>query len=78
MGEAEKVAIVIEECGGLDCLEALQSHDNEKVYEKALSLIENYFSEGTEEMPIPETDADGQIQFGNNISTNMPNGRFTF
>ncbi|KAJ8917162.1 hypothetical protein NQ315_012654 [Exocentrus adspersus] len=76
MGEVEKVAILIEECGGLDCIEALQSHDNEKVYEKALSIIENYFSDGvSDEMPIPST-ADGQIQFS--TPTQVPNGGFSF
>nr|CAH7758109.1 unnamed protein product [Callosobruchus chinensis] len=77
MGEVEKVAILIEECGGLDGIEALQSHDNEKIYEKALSIIENYFSEGVvdENVPAPQT-ADGQLQFAS--PTEVPNGGFSF
>ncbi|QQP40715.1 Importin subunit alpha [Caligus rogercresseyi] len=45
IGEVEKVGEVIEECGGLDKIEALQSHANDKIYDKALKIIQNYFSE---------------------------------
>merc|ERR1712066_1003152 len=39
----DKVAMMVEECGGLDRVEALQSHENEAIYQKALSIIETFF-----------------------------------
>lgn len=44
MGELEKVSLHVEECGGLDRVEALQSHDNVEIYHKSLAILEQYFS----------------------------------
>lgn len=45
MGEVERIAIMIEEVGGLDKLENLQHHDVEQVYQKATAMIDTFFSE---------------------------------
>ncbi|XP_078050431.1 karyopherin subunit alpha [Augochlora pura] len=65
MGEVERVAIMIEEIGGLDKLEALQTHDTEQVYQKATAMIDNFFSEeGAEDKSSMEpTSDDGKLVF---------------
>ncbi|CAL7951945.1 unnamed protein product [Xylocopa violacea] len=64
MKEVERVAIMIEEVGGLDKLEALQHHDAEQVYQKAIAMIDSFFSEAdAEESTITPTATDGQLEF---------------
>nr|CAD7442156.1 unnamed protein product [Timema bartmani] len=77
MNEVERVAIMIEECGGLDKLEALQNHENEVIYQKALNIIDNFFSESEPLDPnTAPSEVNGQLDFSSTNS--VPDGGFSF
>ncbi|CAO3673331.1 unnamed protein product [Umbelopsis vinacea] len=72
-------AIMVEECGGLDIIQNLQTHDNEEIFKKAFQLIDRYFSEEEEEDAdmVPEMDANtGSFAFQQDV--NLPSGGFQF
>jgi HEAT repeat protein len=73
---SNRIADFFEECGGMEKIENLQSHENEKVYEKSLALIEAYFNEEEEE---EETAAGNAFSFGAALPITAGNeGGFSF
>ena len=59
---AERISLLIEECGGLDKIEELQRHENEHIYETAFNIVDKFFEnmDDGEDYMEPETTEDGQ------------------
>lgn len=75
--EAEMISALIEECGGLTKVEALQSHDNEDIYKLAYEIIDQFFSSDIDEdgSLVPEAIPGGTFGFN---STNVSAEEFQF
>ncbi|KAI8390364.1 armadillo-type protein [Blakeslea trispora] len=85
VGENEKMntmdglnpyGLLIEECGGVEFIHALQHHENNEIYKKAYQLIDKFFSEsedGLDAEMMP--DAQGQFTFQ---PDEAPEGGFQF
>ncbi|XP_071578654.1 importin subunit alpha [Temnothorax nylanderi] len=79
IGQVERVAIMIEEAGGLDKIEALQHHQNEQVYQKSMAILDTYFSQKDEEEVSTSKvneNAEEQIEF--NMTEDSPINKFNF
>nr|BAJ34004.1 unnamed protein product [Eutrema halophilum] len=76
-GEDNLYASMIDEAEGLEKIENLQSHDNDDIYQKAVKILETFWTEddeeevGNDENHAPQSG----FQFG---STNVPPGQFNF
>ena len=75
-GEDNLYAQMIDEAEGLEKIENLQSHDNNDIYDKAVKILETFWTEDNEEEGNDENHApQSGFQFG---STNVPPGQFNF
>lgn len=73
-----KYAVIVEECGGLDKIEFLQSHENPEIYQRAYNLIEKYFgNEDTDTNIDPVVDASSQ-QYQFNVAQNADSNQTSF
>ncbi len=56
----EEITSQIEECGGLDKIEVLQTHESNEVYTLAYKIIEEYFGDGVSAQTISNVIRDKQ------------------
>ncbi|XP_026726614.1 importin subunit alpha-3-like [Trichoplusia ni] len=60
---ADQVANMIEECGGIDKIEALQSHEKVEIYKMAYDIIEQYFAGEEEDASLAPAAAESGFTF---------------
>ncbi|KAJ7973252.1 Importin subunit alpha [Quillaja saponaria] len=90
VGEADKemglnggvnvYAQIIDDCEGLEKIENLQTHDNNEIYEKAVKILERYWTEDEEDdQNLPDGGIENQQggTFGSS-QPNIPSGGFKF
>lgn len=61
---SNEYANLIEECGGLDNIEGLQSHSNNEIYEKVVNLLETYFAAEEDDQNTAPNVSEGAFTFG--------------
>ncbi|XP_043274802.1 importin subunit alpha-3 [Venturia canescens] len=74
--EVEQLANMIEECSGLDKIEALQNHENVDIYKLAYDIIEQYFSEEADDTNLAPPVGEGAFEF--DPTTTIPSEGFKF
>jgi len=67
--------VIVEVCGGVDKIEELQKHENHKIYDVAVKILETYFGAGEDEEE-PMADQPGGFSF--NAQPGVPQGGFQF
>lgn len=67
-GAKNQYAYEVEACNGLDSIEALQRHENEEIFDKAVKILKNYYErdeeDEEEDLGDAETNAFGDMSGG--------------
>ncbi|KAG2223595.1 hypothetical protein INT45_001677 [Circinella minor] len=71
-------ALAIEECGGVDFIHELQTHDNQEIYKKAYNIIDKYFSDEEDEAGEGMAGEMQNDQFAFQSQVQAPQGGFNF
>ncbi|XP_076165935.1 karyopherin alpha3 [Ptiloglossa arizonensis] len=74
--QVEQLANMIEECSGLDKIEALQNHENVDIYKLAYDIIEQYFSEEVDDTNLGPQVGEGTFEFDQ--TSTIPSEGFKF
>jgi HEAT repeat protein len=72
--EVETICTYIEECGGLDKIEALQNHENEDIYKLVYEIIDTYFGGNDEDIELAPVQTEEGFAFDPNVQ--MPSEGF--
>ena len=54
----------IEECGGLDLLEKLQMHENDRIYKKSVDILEDFFGAEEDDQNLVPNSTEDAFSFG--------------
>ena len=78
-GDENLFGTLVEEAGGLEKIENLQSHDNNDIYQKAVKILETFWTEDDDEEGCNDENHAPQagFQFGS-ANVAAPPGQFNF
>ncbi|KAI7847390.1 armadillo-type protein [Circinella umbellata] len=72
-----RYALFIEECGGMEAIHQMQTHENQAIYKKAYDIIDRYFADDEQTDEMTDQQQNNQ-SFGFESNVSMPQGGFNF